>query len=54
VQAKKDIWRFGRGELLRSLLAIGAVDSVEAAVITVLLGDGLPLLENQSSPYTSR
>lgn len=44
VQAKKDIWLFGGGELFRSLLAIGAVDSVEAAVIPVLLGEGLPLL----------
>jgi dihydrofolate reductase len=44
VQAKKDIWFFGGGELFRSLLAIGAVDSVEAAVIPVLLGEGLPLL----------
>jgi dihydrofolate reductase len=44
VRAKKDIWLFGGGELFRSLLAIGAVDSVEAAVIPILLGDGLPLL----------
>jgi dihydrofolate reductase len=44
LQAKKDIWLFGGGELFRSLLTIGAVDSVEAAVIPVLLGDGLPLL----------
>jgi dihydrofolate reductase len=44
VRAKKDIWLFGGGELFRSLLSIGAVDSVEAAVIPVLLGDGLPLL----------
>jgi dihydrofolate reductase len=43
-RAKKDIWLFGGGELFRSLLTIGAVDSVEAAVIPVLLGDGLPLL----------
>ena len=44
VQAKKDIWLFGGGELFRSLLTMGAVDSVEATVIPVLLGDGLPLL----------
>jgi dihydrofolate reductase len=43
-RAKKDIWLFGGGELFRSLLAIGAVDSVEATVIPILLGDGLPLL----------
>ena len=44
VHAKKDIWLFGGGELFRSLLTMGAVDSVEATVIPVLLGDGLPLL----------
>jgi dihydrofolate reductase len=44
VRAKKDIWLFGGGELFRSLLTIGAVDSIETAVIPVLLGDGLPLL----------
>lgn len=40
----KDIWLFGGGELFRSLLEIGAVDSVEVAVIPVLLGAGVPLL----------
>jgi dihydrofolate reductase len=43
-RAKKDIWLFGGGELFRSLLSIGAVDSVEVAVIPILLGGGLPLL----------
>ena len=45
----KDIWLFGGGELFRSLLEIGQVDSVEVAVIPVLLGGGIPLL-----PATSR
>lgn len=40
----KDIWLFGGGELFRSLLELGLVDSVELAVIPVLLGNGLPLL----------
>ena len=40
----KDIWLFGGGELFRSLLDAGAVDSVEVAVIPVLLGSGIPLL----------
>lgn len=43
-RAKKDIWLFGGGELFRSLVSIGAVDSVEVAVVPVLLGSGLPLL----------
>ncbi len=40
----KDIWLFGGGELFRSLLALKLVDSIEIAVIPVLLGGGLPLL----------
>lgn len=40
----KDIWLFGGGLLFRSFLELGLVDSVEVAVIPVLLGDGLPLL----------
>lgn len=40
----KDIWLFGGGSLFRSLLDAGLVDTVEVAVIPVLLGDGVPLL----------
>ncbi len=40
----KDIWLFGGGELFRSLLELRFVDSVELAVIPVLLGGGIPLL----------
>jgi dihydrofolate reductase len=40
----KDIWLFGGGELFRSLLDLGLVDSVEIGVIPVLLGGGAPLL----------
>jgi dihydrofolate reductase len=40
----KDIWLFGGGLLFRSLLDEGLVDSVEVAVIPVLLGGGIPLL----------
>lgn len=43
-QAGKDIWLFGGGELFRSLLDAGLVDSVEVAVMPVLLGSGIPLL----------
>jgi len=39
----KDIWLFGGGSLFRSLLDAGLVDSVEVAVIPVLLGGGIPL-----------
>jgi dihydrofolate reductase len=39
-----DIWLFGGGELFRSLLRVGLVDTVEVAVMPVLLGAGIPLL----------
>jgi dihydrofolate reductase len=40
----KDIWLFGGGSLFRSLADLGLVDTVEVAVIPVLLGEGVPLL----------
>jgi dihydrofolate reductase len=40
----KDIWLFGGGSLFHSLLELGLVDSVEVAIIPVLLGGGLALL----------
>jgi dihydrofolate reductase/plastocyanin len=40
----KDIWLFGGGELFRSLLELGQVDTVEVAVVPVMLGAGIPLL----------
>jgi dihydrofolate reductase len=40
----RDIWLFGGGTLFRSLLDAGLVDSVEVAVVPVLLGAGIPLL----------
>jgi dihydrofolate reductase len=43
-QAVKDIWLFGGGTLFRSFLDAGLVDTVEVAVIPVLLGGGVPLL----------
>lgn len=40
----KDIWLWGGGDLFRSLLEAGLVDTVEVAVVPVLLGQGVPLL----------
>ena len=40
----RDIWLFGGGELFRALLDAGLVDTVEVAVMPVLLGAGIPLL----------
>ena len=40
----KDIWLFGGGSLFRTLAEIGLVDTVEVAIVPVLLGGGIPLL----------
>ena len=40
----RDVWLFGGGELFRYLLDAGLVDTVEVAVMPVLLGQGIPLL----------
>ena len=49
----RDIWLFGGGTLFRSLLDAGLVDSVEVAVMPVLLGAGVPLLPPGSAAVTS-
>lgn len=40
----KDIWLFGGGNLFRQLADAGLVDTVEVAVIPILLGEGIPLV----------
>ena len=44
----KDIWLFGGGILFRTLLDFGLVDTIEVAVIPVLLGGGMPFLPERS------
>lgn len=44
-ESGRDIWLFGGGVLFRSLLDAGLVDTVEVAVMPVLLGAGIPLLQ---------
>src|SRR5829696_4617340 len=41
----KDIWLFGGGSLLRSLLDLRQVDAVEVGLIPHLLGGGIPMLQ---------
>lgn len=43
-QPGKDIWLFGGGSLFRSLLGSSLVDTVEIAIIPVILGAGIPLV----------
>jgi dihydrofolate reductase len=44
----RDIWLFGGGSLFASLLEAGLVDTVELAVIPVLLGAGTPLMPDKT------
>ena len=44
----KDIWLFGGGSLFRSLAEAGFVDTVEVAVIPIILGSGIPLIAEPS------
>ena len=46
----KDIWLFGGGQLFESLLELDLVDTVEVAVMPVLLGAGIPFLPSATSP----
>lgn len=40
----KDIWLFGGGELFRFLLDAGLMDAMDVIVMPVLLGSGVPLV----------
>ncbi|MDQ1473898.1 MAG: hypothetical protein QOJ99_5378 [Bryobacterales bacterium] len=51
-ESKKDIWLFGGGALFRTLAEAGLVDTVEVAVVPVLLGGGTPLLPGIPKPLT--
>jgi dihydrofolate reductase len=51
-QPGKDIWLWGGGQLFRSFLELGLVDTVEVGVIPVLLGQGIPLLPSPAPKAT--
>ena len=50
----KDIWLFGGAALFRSLLDARLVDTVEVAVMPVLLGGGISLLPPPAEPAKLR
>ncbi len=43
-QPGKDVWLFGGGVLFRSMLDAGLVDTVELAVMPVMIGSGIALM----------
>lgn len=47
----KDIWLFGGGALFRSLIEEGIVDTVEVAVIPILLCAGVPLMPGPAGRF---
>jgi dihydrofolate reductase len=49
-QPGKDIWLFGGGLLFRSLAEERLVDTVEVAIMPVLLGVGIPLFPDPAHP----
>jgi len=44
-----DIWLYGGGELFSQLLGWELVDTVEPAILPILLGDGIPLLPSPAA-----
>ena len=46
----KDIWLFGGGDLCRSLIDLGLVDTVEVGIMPVLLGQGIPVVQPLARP----
>ena len=48
-ESGKDIWLFSGGSLFRSLAQEGLVDTVEVAIIPILLGGGVPLVAEPAS-----
>ena len=48
-ESGKDIWLFGGGSLFRSLAEEGLVDTVEVAILPILLGGGVPLVAESAT-----
>lgn len=53
-EEKKDIWLFGGGGLAGALLEAGLVDRVEVAVMPVLVGDGVKMVDGSGWGGTSK
>jgi len=53
-QDGKDIWLFGGGALFGSLASAGLVDTVELAVMPVMLGGGRPVISDNTARVNLR
>lgn len=53
-EAGKDIWLYGGGRLCATLLDAGLVDTVEIAIVPVLLGQGTPMVAPTAGRHTLR
>lgn len=47
-QPGRDIWLYGGGDLFSQVLTWNLVDTVEPAIMPILLGDGIPFLPSPS------
>lgn len=52
--AEKDVWLFGGGQIFRSLLDQGLVDTIEVALMPVVLGAGVPMVAYHARPSRLR
>lgn len=47
-QKGKDIWLYGGGELFAQIFAWNLVDTIEPAIIPIILGGGIPMFPEQN------
>ena len=50
-QPGKDIWLFGGGKLFQTLLELDCVDTIEPAIMPVLLGAGIPMFPHANGRH---
>lgn len=48
----KDIWLYGGGKLFHSLMELECVDTIEPAVIPVIIGDGIPMIPQSTGRHS--
>lgn len=49
VQEGKDIWIVGGAKLVQTLLAANCIDELQVTIAPVLIGDGIPLFNNNTN-----